>query len=311
MLHITRKMTVFTLTTAALAMPAAAQASSPVSAKAVVQASVRAEVQLDQAQRLAQRSSASAHVKATALLARSRGDLRSAVANATRLADRADSAVEVRAAVKTNAKLSSALAEDATGLADIAVKAGGRLASKAAAGLVTDLRMQQDIVETTIELGATADADSQQALEGVISAQQDVVASVNAAAKVAASPQTSAKVKAGANVAVGIGIQTIAAAATSAQKIQASVAGSAASTLRSLQSLLNGAAARITGIIAGTKIGANEVAVSGVGNVALGLLAQSGINVTATASANASVDAGGSARLRLMSGVVSGLSSSR
>lgn len=303
MLLITRKMSALTLTAAALALPAGAQAASPVSAKAVVQASVRAELHLAQAQQLAHQSSASAHAKATALLARSRTELRSAAVKANRLSDRANSSVKVHAAVKTNTQLSSTLAEDTNVLADIAINAGGRLASKAAAALVNDLRMQQDIVDATIELATTTGVDAKHALQGVVNEQQDIVAEVNAAAKVASSPHVSAKVTASADLAVGVGIQTIAAAANSAHTIQTNVTDSAASTLQSLQQRLNGAAARITAIIAESNISADEVAVSGIGNITLGLLAQTSINLTTTAT----VDANASVRAGLLTGLMTGL----
>jgi hypothetical protein len=287
MMPATRNLSALTLVAAALALPAGAQASPSVSADATIKASARAELHLEQAQQLVNDTGAAAQVKARALLARSRSELRSAVVKAGALAEQADTDAAVDAAVTANVQVSSTLAADAEKLANIAIEGKGRLESKAAAALVSDMRMARNVLTKTIALAGRAGAATDAVLEAAKQEQQDTTVAVDASAEVVSSLDVGAKAKASADVAVGMGTQAIAAAAQQAQTIESRVEGSAKTTLVSLQQLLSGAAARISNTIAASNIGDDEVTVSGHGNVTLSTLAKLGLDLTGSAAVTA------------------------
>jgi hypothetical protein len=276
---ITRTLSAITFTAAALALPMSAHASSPTGVDAVVNASAHAEVHVQQAQRLVGDASTSSQAKMRSLINRSRGELRTATAEAVRLAAKAGSSADVDAAVEAHTTVSTTLDQDAAALAEIALEARGRVQSKAAAALVADLRMQKRILDATMELVARAGTDAEKVVEAAVREQHNVTAEIDAAAQVAGA-KVGAKAKSSADLAVGLGTQLIATTAQTTDKVKASVHETAISTLDNLKESLGDAAGRIHTTITSAGIGDDEVAVSGRGSVSLGTLARLGVNAT-------------------------------
>jgi hypothetical protein len=274
---ITRTLSAITFTAAALALPMSAHASSPTGVDAVVNASAHAEVHVQHAQRLVGDASTSSQAKIRSLINRSRGELRTATAEAVRLAAKAGSSADVDAAVEAHTTVSTTLDQDAAALAEIALEARGRVQSKAAAALVADLRMQKRILDATMELVARAGTDAEKVVEAAVREQHNVTAEIDAAAQVAGA-KVGAKAKTSADL--GLGTQLIATTAQTTDKVKASVHETAISTLDNLKESLGDAAGRIHTTITSAGIGDDEVAVSGRGSVSLGTLARLGVNAT-------------------------------
>jgi hypothetical protein len=275
---INRNLTALTLTAVALAFPVSAQASG---VDAVVDANAHAEVHLQQAQQLVTDTTTSSQAKIRKLIDRSRSELRSATAKAAKLAATADGSVDadVDAAVTANTAVSSTLSQDAAGLADIALQAHGRVQTKAAAALVSDLRLQKKILDATMELAGKAGANAEKVLEAAVREQQDVTAEIDAAAQVA-SANAGVKATASADLAVGLGTQLIATTAQTTDKLKVSVHATAMSTLDNLKETLSDAAGRVHTTVTSAGIGDDQVAVSGRGSVSLATLARLGVNAT-------------------------------
>jgi hypothetical protein len=275
---INRNLTALTLTAVALAFPVSAQASG---VDAVVDANAHAEVHLQQAQQLVTDTTTSSQAKIRKLIDRSRSELRSATAKAVKLAATADGSVGVNvdAAVEANTAVSSTLSQDAAGLADIALQAHGRVQTKAAAALVSDLRLQKKVLDATMELAGKAGANAEKVLEAAVREQQDVTAEIDAAAQVA-SANAGVKATASADLAVGLGTQLIATTAQTTDKLKVSVHATAMSTLDNLKETLSDAAGRVHTTVTSAGIGDDQVAVSGRGSVSLATLARLGVNAT-------------------------------
>ena len=300
---ISRNLSALTFTAVALAFPVSAHAAAPTGVDAVVTANAHAEVHLQQAQRLVGDTGTSAQAKLRSLIDRSRGELRSATATAAKLAANADGTLAIDAAVSANTAVSSTLEQDASGLADIALQAHGRVQSKAAAALVADLRLQKKILDATMALAGRAGTDAEKVLEAAVREQQDVTAEIDAAAQVAGA-QVGARAQASADLAIGLGTQLIATTAQTTDTLKATVHHTAIGTLDTLKETLSDAAGRVHTTITTAGIGDDQVAVSGRGSVSLATLARLGVN--ATVRIGLGMDIGNGTRVsRLFSPLVS------
>lgn len=276
--------------TGALALPGVAQADTTAHVSAAAKASARAELDLKHASRLADDTSATAKARAATLMQRSRGELKTAVGSARKLAAKAESPVEVRAAGRVATQVSATLVRDASLQSEIAVEAGGRLESQAAKSLIADVRMQQAVITSMLRLAAKhADERAQVVLQASRDAVDALSAEVEIAARAAASAELGADSQASADMAVAVGTDAVSKSVSAVQAIEARAVGTVKVAAQDVRERLSSLAGRIAATVQDTQIESHDVTLNGHGLITLGALAELGVKLTASGSVSGSV----------------------
>lgn len=279
--------------TGALALPGVAQADTTAHVSAAAKASARAELDLKRASRLADHTSATAKARAATLISRSRANLKTAVASARKLAAKAESPVEVRAAGRVATQVSATLIRDASLQSEIAVEAGGRLESQAAKSLIADVRMQQAVITSMLRLAAKhADERAQVVLQASRDAVDALSAEVEIAARAATSAELGAHSQASADIAVAVGTDAVGKSVSAVQAIEARVEGTVKDAAQDVRERLSTLAGQIAATVQDTQIESHDVTLNGHGLITLGALAELGVRLTASGSVSGSAAAG-------------------
>lgn len=286
-----------------------------VNASAAAKASVSANADLKSASKLAGQVNSASQAKARALHARSREQMKLAVAKTKKLAATASSAQDVKVGARTITRVSSALSRDAALQAKIAIAASGNLESDAAKALVADVRMQQEVIKAGMKMAGNATSKTVDvALQSSAKGTQRLVSEVQSSAQVASA--TSAEVesdsRASAELAVAIGTKTVADSTKllstivndSAREAQSSSRAAVKATLAALTE----ASSKIAGTVRDAGIAEKAVEVKGVGQTTLGNLSQLSVDVTSSASVSGEANddvsvrfgAGGQAALNVL-----------
>ncbi|MBW3607707.1 MAG: hypothetical protein KY463_05030 [Actinobacteria bacterium] len=295
----------------ALALPGVAQAETTASISAAAKASARAELHVERAGRLAGDTSAAAQARATALLSRSRGEIRTAVATTRTLVAKARTTSEVSAAAQVAAQVSSTLLRDAELQSKLAIEADGRLESQAAKSLVSDVRVQRAIVTAVLRLAAKhADERAKVALQAGGDAVNALSGQVKFAAETAASADLGVGSQASADMAVAIGTDALSKSVKTVVAIEAGAQGTVQDAAQDVRQGVANATGRIAAVVNGTLIDAHRVTLGGHGTITLGALVK--LSVQASASASGSTGHGGvqaeaSARASGASGGLAGI----
>jgi hypothetical protein len=291
----------------ALALPGVAQASTNADAKVAAEAGAHASVHVEQVARLADETGAAAQARARALVNRSRGELRRAVARTRTLLEEAQAPVQVDVAARTAIRVSSTLAHDSELQAKIAMDGTGKLERQASKALIGNVHMQQAVISAALHrVGARAEQGAQDGVRAGEATVRMLSRQIEAAAATAASVRVGARAQASADLAVAIGTDALSANAQAVSELQARVTGETQESMARVRQGLADTAERIAGVVSKVRIDDNLVSLDGHGRISLGELTRLGVQMTASTSVDAQMS-GPSAGAQGQANIVAGL----
>jgi hypothetical protein len=253
-------------------VPAAAHASPTAGASTVVKATVRAEVDLERAQALADSTTKSVQKRAQELHQRSRAQIIEAAAATRRLVQRAQRTGELATATAATLHLTAALDADAQGQVAIAAVAGGRLQSGATKALAADAALE---VKATLALAKLAESTENGAsvIQALAPQMAGQLSDVTTDLEAATNGRLSQAGQSSADLAIAIDMKASATYADVLARVHTTSAETVKPAVSELLRTVANEAVRIRSAVERSTASAHTVTVSGSADVTLGDLA--------------------------------------